>query len=191
LLPYPQAYFFSLRQSHHDYEAELFLWFGRSDCGRHFGTTCLPTYLPTYLPSLVSLMLTYSHPDWIRDRRQSQTNVAFDSDRRFFNSGVWPASAKPHRASTRSRIIGDMLDNLKADSVDQGHVFGGCQARIIERIASIAADILAMFRSSIEHQHRVGGRVQGEHRKHSALVIMVEVKETVPGQDSVEAAAQR
>jgi hypothetical protein len=87
--------------------------------------------------------------------------------------------------------MGDMIDHLKVDPVGQGQVFSRRQARMIKRITPIAADSLAIFGSGIEHQHRADGRVLREHRKHSALVIVVQMKKTVPGQDAIEAAAQR
>ena len=102
-----------------------------------------------------------------------------------------PASAKPHRASARLRIVDGMIDHRKADAADQGNVFAGSETRMIEGVAPIAADGFAMFRPGVEHQQRPVGRMLGKHRKHQALVAGIEVKETVPCQDAVEAVLQR
>jgi hypothetical protein len=58
---------------------------------------------------------------------------------------------------------------------------------MIQRIAPIGTDRLSVHRSCVEHQHRTGGCVLREHSEHSPLIIVVEVKETVPSQDAVEA----
>jgi hypothetical protein len=41
----------------------------------------------------------------------------------------------------------------------------------------------------IEHQDRATGGVIGKNPKHSPLVLMMEVKEAVPGEDAIEAPA--
>jgi hypothetical protein len=46
---------------------------------------------------------------------------------------------------------------------------------MIQRVAAVVADTLAMFRSGIEYQHGAGGCVCREGRKHSTLIIVVEV----------------
>jgi hypothetical protein len=43
----------------------------------------------------------------------------------------------------------------------------------------------------IEHQHRADRGVVGENRKHSPLVIVIEMKEAVPRKDGIEVPAER
>ena len=106
-------------------------------------------------------------------------------------SGILPRPAKPRRASPGSRIIADVFDHLEPETVDQGLVLRRCQARVIQGVVPIATDRLPMLRSCVEHQPRSGGCVVGEYSEHSALVIVAEVKETVPSQDAAEAPMQR
>ena len=62
---------------------------------------------------------------------------------------------------------------------------------MIERVAAVAADGLAIARAAIEHQDRRRGAVRGEHLEHETLIVRLEVKEAVPGQDAVEPGAKR
>src|SRR6185369_5588326 len=62
--------------------------------------------------------------------------------------------------------------------------FGGVEARMIQRLARKTSDRLAMRRATCEHQHPLGRRVLAKHWKHVALVVVAEVKETVPRQDA-------
>src|SRR5947209_3970529 len=62
---------------------------------------------------------------------------------------------------------------------------------MIKGIAAILADPLAMRRSGVEHQHRVIGCVLGEYRKHLLLGAMIEMEKTVPGENAIEAPAER
>jgi hypothetical protein len=83
-----------------------------------------------------------------------------------------------------------MIDHLKTDPAEQDHVFSRRKARMVQRITPIAADGLAMFRPGVEHQQRAIGCMLREHRKHAALIAGVQVKETVPGKNAVEATAE-
>jgi hypothetical protein len=60
------------------------------------------------------------------------------------NLGGCPTFTKPHRASTRSHIIGNVINHVKPDPVDQGHVLSRRQARMIQRVASIVAGCLTL-----------------------------------------------
>jgi len=55
---------------------------------------------------------------------------------------------------------------------------------MIQRLASKTSDRLPMREAACEHQRRLGRRVRAKHRKHPALVVVAEVKETVPRKDA-------
>ena len=55
---------------------------------------------------------------------------------------------------------------------------------MIQRLASKTPDRLPMRGTAGEHQRRFGRCVLAKHRKHPALVVVAEVKETVPRQDA-------
>ena len=57
---------------------------------------------------------------------------------------------------------------------------------MIERIAAIRADCLAMIKARIEDQNSGGRRVQGEYLEHRLLVLVPEMKEAVPSQDPLK-----
>ena len=62
---------------------------------------------------------------------------------------------------------------------------------MIQRLACKTPDRLAMRRAACEHQRGVRRRMLAKHRKHPALVIVAEVKETVPRQDAGKLSAAR
>ena len=62
---------------------------------------------------------------------------------------------------------------------------------MIQWIAAVFADGLAVLRSGVEHQPSILGGVVGEDTEHPPLVVIVEVKKAVPGEDAVEASAKR
>lgn len=70
-------------------------------------------------------------------------------------------------------------------------LLAGRQTRIIQRIAAVFADGLAVLRASVEHQPRTPEGAVGEDREHPPLVVIIEVKKAVPGEDGVEAPAKR
>src|SRR2546423_15623052 len=57
---------------------------------------------------------------------------------------------------------------------------------MIQRLACKTPDRLAMRGTAGEHQRRLGRRMRAKHRKHVALIVMTEMKETVPRQDAGE-----
>ena len=65
------------------------------------------------------------------------------------------------------------------------------EARMIQRLACKASDRLPMRGTAGEHQRRLRRRMRAKHRKHPALVVMAEVKETVPRQDAGKLSAAR
>src|SRR5262245_52336816 len=62
---------------------------------------------------------------------------------------------------------------------------------MIKRFACIAADALPVQGSARKQQRRAGGGVTAKHRKHAALILVVEMEEAVPSDNSVKAAAKR
>ena len=62
---------------------------------------------------------------------------------------------------------------------------------MIERIASITADALAMRQTSVVHQYCAALRMSGENRKHGALIVMPEMKEGIPSQDATKLPSKR
>jgi hypothetical protein len=62
---------------------------------------------------------------------------------------------------------------------------------MIQLVAGKRTDRFAMGGAGIEHQHRAAECVLREDPEHSPLLIVVEVKETVPRQDTVESPSQR
>src|SRR5215471_16854330 len=71
-----------------------------------------------------------------------------------------PVRRSPHVGSPRSQSAAARL------RIRQG------QARMVQRIAAVAADALAVHRSGVEHQYRRVGCVLREYSEHSPLVVM-------------------
>ena len=61
---------------------------------------------------------------------------------------------------------------------------------MIQRIAAIRTNCLAMRQSGIEHQYAPDNGVGGEYGEHGSLIIGLQVKKAVPRQDPVEAPAE-
>ena len=57
---------------------------------------------------------------------------------------------------------------------------------MVQRIASIKADCLAMIKAGIEHQNSGWRCVQGKYLKHRLLVLVPEMEEAVPCQDPLK-----
>src|SRR3954453_7801008 len=57
---------------------------------------------------------------------------------------------------------------------------------MIKRLTCKNPDRLPMRVTAGEHQCRLGRRMRTKHRKHAALIVMAEMEETVPRQDSGE-----
>ena len=83
-------------------------------------------------------------------------------------------------------ILDDVIDELEAGTVEQHPVFLSVEARMIERIAAIFADRLAMGRTAILHQHGGRRRMPYEHLEHHALIVGLEVKKAVPSEHALE-----
>lgn len=75
-----------------------------------------------------------------------------------------------------------MLDEFKTETRQQGLIFRGIEAGMVQRITSIRANALAMTETGIEHQDSGRCRVCGKNGKHQLLIFVPEMKETVPSQ---------
>jgi hypothetical protein len=62
---------------------------------------------------------------------------------------------------------------------------------MIQLVASVAADFLAVGWSGVEHQQSRPGSMSRKNIKHAALVIWLEMKKTVPRKHAVERPVQR
>lgn len=84
-----------------------------------------------------------------------------------------------------------MVDDDEAVRAQQRPVLVLGQTGVIERLAAIAADSLAMRWSAGEQQGRVRRRMIADDRKQPALIRMRQVEETVPGHEAVECLSER
>src|SRR5262245_23976332 len=75
------------------------------------------------------------------------------------------------------RVLGDIGDDVEPELIEQRAIVGFVQAGMIERLAAITADRLAVARPAGEHQRRPGRGVRAEDRKHPALIIAGEMEE--------------
>ena len=62
---------------------------------------------------------------------------------------------------------------------------------MIERLAAVLADCLAVTRPTGEHKGRARRRMGSEQRKHAALMRVRQVEETVPRNYAMEPLPQR
>ena len=92
--------------------------------------------------------------------------------------------------ATACRIFDRVSDDGEAVLVKQGPVLGAIQARVIQRLAFECADRLSVTRAGRKNEGRTGRRMCSENRKHKALVILAEVEEAVPGENTVECSVQ-
>src|SRR6478752_6536842 len=97
-------------------------------------------------------------------------------------------SCEPDRVPAAVRVLGDMGQDVEAVLVEQGPVLRRGQAAVIEPLTLEGADCLAMPGPAGEHQRRARRSMLSEDREHRSLVFGGEMKETVPGDQPVEAA---
>src|SRR4051794_31192434 len=94
---------------------------------------------------------------------------------------------KPNRPPPGPHVIDGVCDHLESELIQQSLVFGGVQACMIQGVAAILADAFAVVRAAVEHQHRAFACMLCEDGEHSPLRIVIEMEETIPGQNAVEA----
>jgi hypothetical protein len=71
-------------------------------------------------------------------------------------------------------------NDLKSYAGQQLGIFGGREARMVERVATVRSDSFAVRGAGIEHQHRGRSGVPGKAIKHVALIVVIEMEKTVP-----------
>jgi hypothetical protein len=88
---------------------------------------------------------------------------------------------KPNRPPARLRIFGNVRNDLKSYAGQQLGIIGGREARVVERVATVTSDRLAVPGAGVEHQHRGRSGVPGKDVKHISLIVVVEMEKAVPG----------
>ena len=83
-----------------------------------------------------------------------------------------------------------MLDEFETEVRQQGLVFQGVEACVIEGIASIPAHCLAMTKTGIEHENGGRGCMRGKDAKHGPLILVPKMKKAVPGEYPVKSPAE-
>src|ERR1700761_5310653 len=84
-----------------------------------------------------------------------------------------------------------MFDELKTGRRQQSLIFGGIEARMVERIAPIRADRLAAAWAGVEHQNGAGRSMRGKDAKHLLLIFRPQVEKAVPSQDPAKLPIER
>jgi hypothetical protein len=113
--------------------------------------------------------------------------------RRSFRSGSkcrLASSGQPNRTTAAGAVFRDGSNNIEVVTVEQLPVFGGVEARVVERVAFKTTDAFAVGGPACEHQSRARRSMSPKDRKHAPLTVMIQVEEAVPGEDSVEGASQ-
>jgi hypothetical protein len=88
------------------------------------------------------------------------------------------------------RVFDDMRDEVETVFCKQGTVFFGHQTGMVELFAAELPYRFAVRPATGEDQRGPGGGVGVENRKHGPLVVRRQMKQAIPGQDSVETAAE-
>ena len=88
------------------------------------------------------------------------------------------------------RVFCDVCDDDEAIVVEQTTVFGRCKAAMIERLAMKGANGFAMAWSACKQEGRGRRGVLSEDREHPALILRSEMKETVPGKETIKSPAE-
>src|SRR5690349_6198316 len=89
---------------------------------------------------------------------------------------------------TTVRIVHDITENTKPVRGHQTLVFCWIKAAMIKRLSTVRARGLPVCWSAGEHEWSTVRSVRRKPRKHVALIAWTKVKETVPRQNTVEAA---
>ena len=97
-----------------------------------------------------------------------------------------PRMRKPDRPSAGLRILNNVRNDFKSYAGQQLGIFGGPEARVIERVATVSSDCFAVSGAGVEHQHRGRSGVPGKDVKHTSLIVVIEMEKAVPGQNALE-----
>src|SRR5262245_10256493 len=92
--------------------------------------------------------------------------------------------------ATAIRVFCDVGDDVEAIDLEQTTIFGRRQAAVIERLAMEGANGFAMAGPTRKQQCRRRRGVLAENREHPALMLRSEMKETVPGEETVKSLAE-
>jgi len=88
-------------------------------------------------------------------------------------------------------IVYPVCHDLEAIFRQQPAIFLRRQAGVIEGLAREGAQRLAMFRAGGEYQRRALSRMGAKDREHPTLVVECQMEEAVPGNQPIEAPAER
>src|SRR6185437_13598260 len=101
------------------------------------------------------------------------------------------ALSQPDRVAAAIRVFHTLRHHREAVGRKQVAVFGRRQARMIKRVAMEFADALAVPWSAGEQQRRAQRGVIEKNRKHPSLIVIGQMEKTVPGDETIKAAAER
>src|SRR5262245_52490561 len=92
--------------------------------------------------------------------------------------------------ATAIRVFCDVGDDVEAIDLEQTTIFGRRQAAVIERLAMEGANGFAVAGPTRKQQCRRRRGVLAENREHPPLMLRSEMKETVPGEETVKSLAE-
>src|SRR5205807_9186439 len=98
---------------------------------------------------------------------------------------------QPDGVAAAALVFRHVSDDVESIRRQQRAIFIRIKARVLQRPAFEYADSFVALRSAGEHQRGVFSSMTGESRKHRALVVRGEIKETVPRENSIELSVQR
>ena len=101
------------------------------------------------------------------------------------------APGEVNRRSAAIRILDDMIEKPEPVRCKQAFIFFPGKACVIKRLSLKGPDRFALPRSGREHQSRTVIGVLPENCEHAALILRVQMEKTVPGNQTVKAAAKR
>src|SRR6185369_9622344 len=87
-------------------------------------------------------------------------------------------------------IAREITHDSKPVHRQQTFVFGRIKTAVIKRLSTVRPSDLSVCWSAGEHEWSTAQSVRREARKHVALIAWTKVKETVPRQNTVEAATE-
>jgi len=93
---------------------------------------------------------------------------------------------EPDAVPAGLRIVEHVGDDLEAVVSEQRAIGVRCETGMVERFAAERPHCHAVARPAGEHQSGMRRRVRAEDRKHPALIVPRQMKETVPREQAVE-----
>lgn len=98
---------------------------------------------------------------------------------------------EPDGEAATVRIFGSMGNYVEAVLVEEFAIFLWIEACVIQGFSGEGTDRFSIEGAAGEHERGARGGMGAEDRKHSTLIVVGEVKETVPGKEAVEGASER